>query len=133
MSSIATSSIVFACVFGGALLGMFLRKLLPQNHLSDDSKSVVMIAMGLVATMTALVLGLLISSAKNSFDTLNSEIVGTSSKIILLDRTLASYGPETKEARDLQRSEVAAVVDRIESKRSASPREMLASVREMES
>ena len=74
MSSIATSSIVFACVFGGALLGMFLRKLLPQNHLSDDSKSVVMIAMGLVATMTALVLGLLISSAKNSFDTLNSEI-----------------------------------------------------------
>ena len=133
MSSIATSSIVFACVFGGALLGMFLRKLLPQNHLSDDSKSVVMIAMGLVATMTALVLGLLISSAKNSFDTLNSEIVETSSKIILLDRTLASYGPETKEARDLQRSEVAAVVDRIESKRSASPREMLASVREMES
>ena len=110
MSSIATSSIVFACVFGGALLGMFLRKLLPQNHLSDDSKSIVMIAMGLVATMTALVLGLLISSAKNSFDTLNSEIVETSSKIILLDRTLASYGPETKEARDLQRSEVAAVV-----------------------
>ncbi len=133
MSTIATSSIVFACVFAGASLGMFLRKVLPQHHLSDDSKSVVMIAMGLVATMTALVLGLLISSAKSSFDTLNSEIVGTSSKIILLDRTLANYGPETKEARDLLRSVVAAVVDRMELKESANPREMLASTREMES
>ncbi len=133
MSSIATSSIVFACVFGGALLGMFLRKLLPQHHLSDDSKSVVMIAMGLVATMTALVLGLLISSAKNSFDALNSEITATSSKIILLDRALALYGPETKEARDLLRSTVAAVLDRMESKRSANPGEMLASTRQVES
>jgi len=133
MNSIATSSIVFACVFGGALLGMFLRKLLPQHHLSDDSKSIVMIAMGLVATMTALVLGLLISSAKNSFDTLNSEITATSSKIILLDRTLALYGPETKEARDLLHSTVAAVLDRMESKRSANPGEMLASTRQVES
>ncbi len=133
MSSIATSSIICACVFGGALLGMFLRKLLPQHHLSDDSKSVVMIAMGLVATMTALVLGLLISSAKNSFDTLNSEITATSSKIILLDRTLALYGPETKEARDLLRSTVAAVLDRMESKRSANPGEMLASTQQVES
>lgn len=64
MSSIATSSIVFACVFGGALLGMSLRKFLPQDHLSDESKTVVRLAMGLVATMTAMVLGLLISSAK---------------------------------------------------------------------
>src|SRR5260370_25132090 len=131
MSTIATSSIVFACVFAGASLGMFLRKVLPQHHLSDDSKSVVMIAMGLVATMTALVLGLLISSAKSSFDTLNSEIVGTSSKIILLDRTLANYGPETKEARDLLRSVVAAVADRMALKASANTSEMLASTREI--
>src|SRR5271169_7124529 len=106
MSSSVMSSIVFAFVFGGALLGMFMRKLLPQNHLSDDSKGIVMIAMGLVATMTALVLGLLISSAKSSFDTLSSEMTATSSNIILLDRTLALYGPETKEARDLLRSTV---------------------------
>jgi Protein of unknown function (DUF4239) len=133
MSSIATSSIVFACVFGGALLGMILRKLLPQSHLSDDSKGVVMVAMGLVATMTALVLGLLISSAKSSFDTLSSEITGTSSKIILLDRTLALYGPETKEARDLLRSVVAAVLDRMESKEPADPREFPATSRGLES
>jgi hypothetical protein len=112
---------------------MFLRKVLPQNHLNDDSKSVVVVAMGLVATMTALVLSLLISSAKSSFDTLNSEMVGTSSKIILLDRTLASYGPETKEARDLLRSAVAGVLDRMESKEPANPRETLASTRDVES
>jgi hypothetical protein len=82
MSSIAISSIVLVLVFGGAMLGMALRKLLPQNHLSDDSKDIVRIAMGLVATMTALVLGLLISSAKSSFGALSSEITGTSSKII---------------------------------------------------
>ena len=133
MSSIATSSIVFAFVFGGALLGMLLRKLLPEHHLSDDSKGIVMIAMGLVATMTALVLGLLISSAKSSFDALSSEMTETSSKIILLDRTLALYGPETKEARDLLRSTVAAVLDRMESKRSANPGEMLASTQQVES
>jgi hypothetical protein len=133
MSSIETSSIVFACVFGGALLGMFLRKLLPQNHLSDDSKSVVVIAMGLVATMTALLLGLLISSAKSSFDTLSGEITGASSKIILLDRTLALYGPETKEARDLLRSTVADAIDGMESKEITNPRFSRTSTRDMES
>jgi DMSO reductase anchor subunit len=64
VSPIAMSSIVFAFVFGGALTGMYLRVVLPQHYLSDDSKDVVKIAMGLVATMSALVLGLLVSSAK---------------------------------------------------------------------
>ncbi|MFZ0641947.1 MAG: hypothetical protein WA785_21345 [Candidatus Acidiferrales bacterium] len=116
MSSIATSSIVFACVFGGALLGMSLRKFLPQSHLSDESKTVVRLAMGLVATMTAMVLGLLVSSAKTSFDTQSNEITGTSSKFILLDRTLEDYGPETKETRDLLRSVVAGLLDQMEQK-----------------
>ena len=73
-----------------------------------------MVAMGLVATMTALVLGLLISSAKNSFDTLSSEIIGTSSKVILLDRVLANYGQDTKEARDLLRKVVADVLEPVD-------------------
>lgn len=116
MSAIASSSIVFAVVFGGALFGMFLRKVLPQNHLSDESKGIVMIAMGLVATMTALVLGLLISSAKSSFDSLSHELTGTLSDILLLDRTLALYGTETKEARDLLRSAVGNGFDLMETK-----------------
>jgi len=133
MSSIASSSIVFAIVFGGALLGMFLRKILPQNHLSDDSKGIVMIAMGLVATMTALVLGLLISSAKSSFDALSHDITGTSSDVILLDRTLGLYGTETKEARDLLRSAVANALGSMELKQNVAPAHLAVSTRDTDS
>ena len=65
MNSIAISSIVFAVVFGGAMLGMFLRTVLPKHHLDEESKDLVKLGMGLVATMAALLLSLLISSAKN--------------------------------------------------------------------
>jgi hypothetical protein len=64
MGSIGISSIVFACVFGGALLGMFIRPFLPQHHLSADTKDVVKLGMGIVATLSALVLGLLIAFGK---------------------------------------------------------------------
>ena len=74
MSPIAISVIVLACVFGGALLGALLRVMLPEHHLSAESKDVVKLAMGLIATMSALVLGLLIASAKSSFDAQSSEL-----------------------------------------------------------
>jgi hypothetical protein len=133
MSSVATSSIVFAFVFGGALLGMFLRTVLPQDHLSDTSKGVVMIAMGLVATMTAIVLGLLISSAKSSFDALSHELTGTSSDIILLDRTLALYGTKTKEARDLLRIAIGNVLDQMELKNPAASSHLALSTQDTDS
>ena len=99
--------IAFACVFGGALLGMFLRGVLPEHHLSQDSKDVVKLGMGLLGTTAALVLGLLIASAKSSFDTQNTEVKQAAANIVLLDRALAQYGPETKDARDLIRRSVA--------------------------
>src|SRR5262245_44908046 len=68
MSAAVISCIAFACVLGGALLGMFLRVSLPEHHLSTDSKDFVKLGTGLIATMAALVLGLLIASAKNSYD-----------------------------------------------------------------
>jgi hypothetical protein len=93
------------CIFSGALLGLGLQRLLPNHHLSKESQDVVKLSAGMIATLTALVLGLLVSSAKSSFDAMNSGIVQSSAKIILLDRALARYGPETKAARDqLQRS-----------------------------
>ncbi|MGH7788755.1 MAG: hypothetical protein ACRERC_17930 [Candidatus Binatia bacterium] len=103
MSSLLIASIVFACLFGAALLGLFLRGLLPQEHLSADSKDVVKLAMGLVATMAALVLGLLTASAKTSFDTQNSEVQASAAHIIMLDRALAQYGPESQNVRALLR------------------------------
>ena len=119
MSSIAISSIVFACVFGGAILGMSIRAILPQHHLSSDSKDVVKLGMGIVATLSALVLGLLIASAKGSYDAQSTELTQMSAKVILLDRMLAHYGPETKGTRDLLRSSVARILDQLWSKRPA--------------
>ncbi len=110
MGSTAIALIVFAGVFGGALLGMFLRTVMPEHHLSDDSKDVVKVVTGLVATLSALVLGLLIASAKSSFDTVNDEFRQGAAKVILLDRVLAQYGPEAKAVRDLLRSALAAKV-----------------------
>lgn len=107
MSPTAIGSVTCACVFGGALFGIFLRGVLPDNHLSQDSKDVVKLGMGLIATMSALVLGLLIASAKSVFDGQNNEVKHAAANIVLLDRTLANYGPETKEVRDLLRRAVA--------------------------
>jgi hypothetical protein len=116
MSSVAISSIAFACVFGGALLGIFLRSVLPQNHLSAESKDVVKLGMGLVATMAALVLGLLVAAAKSSYDTQNTELTEMSSKVALLDRVLAHYGPDTKKSRDQLHNSIAGLLDQMWSK-----------------
>lgn len=107
MQSMGIASIVFACLSGSALLGLFVRALLPAEHLSPDARDVVKLSMGLVATMAALVLGLLTASAKSSFDTQNSEVQQSAAHIILLDRALAGYGPETQNVRDLLRRAVA--------------------------
>jgi len=112
MSAIAASLIVFVCVFGGALVGMLLRAVLPAHHFDDDTKDVIKMGMGLVATMTALVLGLLIATAKGAYDTQKDEVTQLSAKIIFLDRTLARYGPETKDVRNLARGVIARAIDR---------------------
>jgi Protein of unknown function (DUF4239) len=113
MSSIAVSSIVFASVFGGAMLGVFLRSALPPQHLSADSKDIVRLGMGLVGTMAALVLGLLVASAKSSYDAQSNELTQVSANIIQLDHVLARYGPEAKEVRDQLRGAVVGVVERV--------------------
>lgn len=99
MNPVFTGLLVFGCVFGAALLAMRLRAALPQHHLSADTKDTVKLATGLVATMTALVLGLLIASAKGSYDTARSEMTQMAAKFVFLDRILANYGPEAAEPR----------------------------------
>ena len=113
MAYIVTSSITFFLIFGAGLLGMLLRRALPQDHLSDDSKDVVKLGMGLIGTMAALVLGLLIYSAKASYDTQSTALLNMSANIISLDRTLARYGPEAQPPRESLRSEVVHLMDRL--------------------
>ena len=111
MSPITSSEIAFACVFGGALLGIFIHSLLPKGHLDSDSKEAVRLGVALVGTTLALVLGLLIASSKGFYDTQNSEVTQLAADVVLLDRVLLHFGPETKEIREFLRSSVASMVD----------------------
>jgi hypothetical protein len=111
MNPIVIRLLVFGCVFGGALFGMILRGVLPEEHLSADSKDTVRIGMGLIGTLTALVLGLLVASAKSYYDTQSNELTEMSAQVVLLDRVLAHYGPETKEDRDLLREAIGRVLE----------------------
>src|SRR3954470_20454748 len=93
------SLILFVALVIIVLLGGRLAPFLPEEQLSNESKDAVKLALGLVATMTAILLGLLISSAKGSFDTAQSEVMQMAAKVALLDRVLKLYGPETADAR----------------------------------
>ena len=99
MGPMDVSLVALVCIFGGAIAGRYLGSMLPQPHLSEDSKDSVKLGMGLVATMCALVLGLLIASAKTYYDTQNAELTEMAAKFVFLDRTLAHYGPEAAECR----------------------------------
>ena len=88
------SLVVLVIVFCSALLGMLVSRILPQNHLTDQTKSVVTVSTGVVGTLTALVLGLLIAAASSSFNTKNEEVILIAADAIRVDRLLRRYGPE---------------------------------------
>jgi len=113
MSTIATSLTVFASVFAGALVGMRLRRILPEHHLSPETKDTVKLAMGFVATMAALILGLLVASAKDSYDAQASGVTQLAAKVVYLDRLLANFGPDAKDVRELYRGVVEKITKRM--------------------
>ncbi len=113
MSSLVLGSFVFAGLSASAMLAMRVRMSLPAHHLSSATQDTMKLAMGLVATMTALVLGLLVSSTKATYDTEKVEITQMAAKIIYLDRVLGSYGPESAEARATLRQGAESAIKRI--------------------
>src|SRR6266498_291653 len=113
MNSTVAGAIVFACLFGAGLLGMCIRAALPEHHLTTDTKDAVRIGMGLVATMAALVLGLLVASTKGAYDTQKGEVSQMAAKIVFLDRVLANYGSETAKTRELLRGSVGSAINRM--------------------
>jgi hypothetical protein len=105
--------IAFATLFGGAFVGAWLRHGLPAHHLGDATKDIVRLGTGLLGTLSALVLGLLIASANSSYETQNTYVRRLTANLILLDEILVQYGPETRTARDYLRRSIAPLVDRI--------------------
>ncbi|MET0682572.1 MAG: hypothetical protein ABWZ29_04435 [Casimicrobiaceae bacterium] len=103
MSAVAISILVFAVVVVATAFGVFLNRVIPQHHLSKESKEIIQLGIGVIVTLTALVLGLLVASAKGSFDTKSDEIRQSSVKIVLVDSYLRQYGADAKEARDFLR------------------------------
>jgi hypothetical protein len=113
MSSFEISLIALLCLVAGFLLGLGLQRLLPGHHLSKESQDTVKLGTGMVATMSALILGLLVSSAKSSFDAVNVSIAQNGARIIQLDHLLAEYGPETHALRGQLKDSVAGRVQKI--------------------
>ncbi len=113
MASLALATVIFVCCLGAALVGMMLHVRLPDHHRDSDSRDVVKLVMGLIATMAALVLSLLIASAKNTWDTQAAELQQVAADIFQLDQLLAHYGPEAGEARQALHAAVSAAHNRI--------------------
>jgi hypothetical protein len=113
MRPLLLSLIAFAIIFAGSFLGMFIRSRLPGQHLTGDTKDVVRLGTGLIGTLAALVLGLLISSANGTYETQSTQVKQLTSGIVLLDRTLALYGRETDALRSLLRESVVTLANQI--------------------
>lgn len=113
MPPAAVAGVVFGCTFGGAVLGMALRRVLPDPHLGDETKDVTKMGTGLVGTTSGIVLGLLIASAKTTFDGQRAGFQQAATNMVLLDRTLVHYGPEAQPARDALRRGVADAIDQL--------------------
>src|SRR4051794_10583022 len=103
MADARTGILVFALLAGAALLSLWLHPRLPSHHLSKETTDIVRLGVGVVATITALALGLLISSVKGSFDQVNRDVQVFATRLILTDRALRFYGPGADQARVLLR------------------------------
>ena len=114
----------FCCTLGCSMLGIFIRSKLPETHLSRESQDVVRLGMGLVATMTALLLGLVTAAAKGSYYSTDAAVRNAAAGMLTLDRLLARYGPETKPTRELLRKTVANRIDEIWPASGASPKSL---------
>lgn len=118
------SLIVFICVFGGVLIGMWLHSTLPKHHIEAESRDTVKVGIGLIATMTALVLGLVTAAAKSSFDAGNSAVKLAALNLLAADRALARYGPEAGDIRKGMKGFVEARIDAIWSQHQSAGRSM---------
>jgi hypothetical protein len=124
MDALAMSSLVFVLVFGAALAGIAIRRVRPDQHFTAEARDTMGRAIGLVGTMTSLVLGMLVSSGKTFYDGEKNQVAELSAQVILLDDLLKAYGPETGELRMEAQRTVVEIVDRIWPRKSSQSAEL---------
>lgn len=113
VSSVSIALLIFVCVYGAALLGVMLNTVLPPSHRSAETREVVKLSVGLVATMSALLLGLLVSSAKGSYDAQQARVIQIAAKVAFLDRTLSVAGPDAGEVRQHLKENIESLIVRV--------------------
>lgn len=111
MDEIFIGVAIFACLAGASLASLAIYPRLPEHHRQDDTSAVVRLAANLFVVMSSLVLGLMINSARNTFESIDRNVHTFSTDLILLDRTLRLYGPEAGSPRSLLTAYVRRVVD----------------------
>lgn len=121
MIHVVTGLISFAAIFGGALIGLYIRHRLPGHHLSTETQSVVTVSVAVLATLSALVLGLMISAANTSFSKRSDEVRDLSVQVIRMERNLRRYGPSADDARMKMRAWAAIKLEQLYPKKGQSP------------
>jgi hypothetical protein len=99
MGEVLVGVVIFACLAGAALASLLIYPRFPEHHRQDDTSAVVRLSANLFVVMSSLVLGLMINSAKNTFETIDHNVHNFATQLIILDRSLRQYGPDTADAR----------------------------------
>jgi hypothetical protein len=128
MNSLGIAGITLGCSIAGLVVGVWARDRLPDHHVRDDSKDAIKNATGMIATLVALVIGLLVSSSKSTFDQASSGMTQAGAKLITLDGLLARYGPEAAEARSVLKNGVAEAIERFRPTTDDSPKMDIATI-----
>ncbi|WP_262966952.1 bestrophin-like domain [Methylobacter psychrophilus] len=113
MSAPLIAFIILVFMIFGMALGSYLRLVLPYDHTQADSKDILISSAGMMATLIALIIGLLVTSAKGNYDVTTSGITQSAAKIITIDYYLSNYGPDAKASRELVRQATATAIERI--------------------
>lgn len=113
MSSLMIASVMFSCVLASTVAAMLIARRLPGHHLNSESKDVVKLGLGVIGTLTAMVLSLLVSSTKGTYDAQSGTVKELGAQLGVLDRVLGQYGPEASEARAQVRVLAQAVLEQL--------------------
>lgn len=103
MNSITAGLLVAVCIFSGGIGGLYLHRFLPRDHLTRETQDVVKLGVGMLSVLASLVLGLLIATAKTSYDTTDQSIRNYAAELALLNETLRDYGGSASVPRNLLR------------------------------